>query len=349
MNKNALKNLLCSLLILPLLLSGCNKSNKTSQNEDPIYKTEVLMGTVCTVKIYDSKDTSILDKAFNRIKEIENEVSINKEATELDKVNSVSGINKVNVKDDTYTMIKEGKKYSEMSSGAFDITIGPLVKLWGIGTENAKLPTDQEINEKKALIGYKDLELNDSDKSVYLKRKGMIIDLGGIAKGYTADEIAKVLKANNVNKAIIDLGGNIFALGDSPKNVPWKIGIQNPYLERGGTIGYIEESNKSVVTSGIYERYFEKDGKRYHHILSPFSGYPYDNEIAGVSIISDKSIDGDALSTTTFALGVDKGLDFINKIHGVEAIFITKNKEVYVTPGIKNNFKLTNEEFTLKN
>jgi thiamine biosynthesis lipoprotein len=150
-----------------------------------------------------------------------------------------------------------------------------------------------------------------------------------------------------VKSAIIDLGGNVFALGNRPDGKLWKIGIQDPFEQRGQIIGSIEVKDKSIVTSGIYERFIEKDGKKYHHILNPFNGYPFDNELAGVTIVSDKSIDGDALSTTVFSKGLKGGMEFIEKIQGTEAIFVTKDKEVYITSGLKNNFKITKEEFKI--
>jgi thiamine biosynthesis lipoprotein len=176
----------------------------------------------------------------------------------------------------------------------------------------------------------------------------MIIDLGAIAKGYAADEVSKVLKENAVEHAIINLGGNVFAMGKNFDGDLWKVGIQDPFSQRGDIIGMIEVENKSIVTSGIYEKYFEKDGKKYHHILNTSTGYPCDNSIAGVSIVSEKSIDGDAISTSVFSLGLEDGMKFINTIPGVECIFITKDKQVYITTGLKDNFKITNEEFTLK-
>ena len=177
----------------------------------------------------------------------------------------------------------------------------------------------------------------------------MLLDLGSIAKGYAADEIVKILKEENINSAIIDLGGNIYALGFKEGNKNWKIGIQNPFDNRGKIVGSLEVSNKTVVTSGVYERYIEQDGQTYHHILNPETGYPYETDIAGVSIIADKSIDGDALSTLVFTKGLEKGLELVENIDGVDAIFITNNKEVYVTKDLKDNFKITNEEFILKN
>lgn len=348
MTKKILKNLVFSfLLIFSLsLLAGCSKNNKTSE---PLSKSELLMGTVVTVSLYDSNDEEILNKVFNKVKELESTLSINENGTLVDKINEEAGISPVKVDDYTYTVVKKGVEYSKLSNGLFDISVGPIVKLWSIGLPEAKVPTQEEIDERLPLIGYSDIELNDADKTIYLKRKGMIIDLGGIAKGYTADVISDILTEEGVNSAIINLGGNIFAHGKKPNGDEWKIGIQDPFSERGGIIGTLTTSNKSIVTSGIYERYIEKDGVKYHHILSPKTGYPYENEIAGITIVSDKSTDGDALSTSVFAMGVEEGMKFVNSIDGIDAIFITKDNKVYITDGIRNVFTLSNNDFTLAN
>lgn len=333
-------------IFLIFSLIGCTNSNDDSK---PLSKTEYFMGTVVTVTLYDNKSEKIIDKAFEEVKKIEQLVSINMEGTELDEVNNNAGIKPVKVSDDTYNIIKKGLEYSSLTNGSFDITIGPLVKLWSIGLPEAKVPTIEEIKEKFQYINYNDVELNNSEKTVFLKKPGMIIDLGGIAKGYTADVIAQTLKDEGVEKAIIDLGGNIYALGEKAENTLWRIGIQNPDQTRGEIVGSINVKDKSIVTSGIYERFIEQDGVKYHHILSPKSGYPYDNEIAGVTIISDKSIDGDALSTSVFSMGITKGLEFINSLPDTEAIFITKDHKIYLTEGSKEIFKLTNDDFQIIN
>lgn len=333
-------------IFLIFSLIGCTNSNDDSK---PLSKTEYFMGTVVTVTLYDNKSEKIIDKAFEEVKKIEQLVSINMEGTELDEVNNNAGIKPVKVSDDTYNIIKKGLEYSSLTNGSFDITIGPLVKLWSIGLPEAKVPTIEEIKEKIQYINYNDVELNNSEKTVFLKKPGMIIDLGGIAKGYTADVIAQTLKDEGVEKAIIDLGGNIYALGEKAENTLWRIGIQNPDQTRGEIVGSINVKDKSIVTSGIYERFIEQDGVKYHHILSPKSGYPYDNEIAGVTIISDKSIDGDALSTSVFSMGITKGLEFINSLPDTEAIFITKDHKIYLTEGSQEIFKLTNDDFQIIN
>lgn len=335
------------LLIFSLsLLTSCSKDNKASE---PLSKSELLMGTVVSVTLYDNKDEKILDEVFNKVKELESTLSINENGTLVDKINESAGIEPVKVDPDTYTLIKKGVEYSKLSNGLFDITVGPIVKLWNIGLPEAKVPTQEEINSKLPLVGYNDLELNDTEKTIFLKRKGMMIDLGGIAKGYTADVISNILSNNNVKSAIIDLGGNIYAHGEKVNGESWKIGIQNPFSDRGGTVGTITVKNKSVVTSGIYERYIEQDGVKYHHILSPSTGYPYDNEIAGITIVSNESADGDALSTSVFAMGVDEGIKFVNTLSDIDAIFVTKDNKIYITDGIRDIFKLTNTDFTLAN
>lgn len=348
MTKKTLKNLAISLLLIFSLgiLAGCSKNNKPSE---PLSKSEILMGTVVTVTLYDSNDQKILDKVFNKVKELESTLSINENGTLVDKINQAAGSNPVKVDYDTYAVIKKGIEYSKLSNGLFDISVGPIVKLWNIGLPEAKVPTQEEIDEKLPLIGYNDVELNDKDETVYLKRNGMMIDLGGIAKGYAADVISNMLTEEGVKNAIINLGGNVFAHGKKLNGDDWKIGIQNPFSERGGLVGTVTTSNKSIVTSGIYERYIEKDGVKYHHILSPTTGYPYENEIAGITIVSDTSTDGDALSTSVFAMGVENGMKFVNSIDGIDAIFITKDNKVYITEGLKNIFNLSNSDFTLEN
>ncbi|MBU5440022.1 FAD:protein FMN transferase [Tissierella sp. MSJ-40] len=340
-----------SLIIATLLiLTGC--STKKSANFEPISKTDFLMDTVVTIKIYDKNDEKIMDKVFDRLKEIENRMSATIDSSDVNRVNQEAGINPVEVHDDVYYVIKTAKYYAEISKGAYDPTIGPLVELWNIkGDEKERdlIPSDKEIKEKKALVDYKKLEILEDNK-VFLKEKGMKINLGGIVKGYAADEVKRILIENEVNSAIIDLGGNIYALGEKTDGSQWKIGIQNPFEFTGNYLGILEVKDKTIVTSGDYERYFEHNGKRYHHIIDVKTGYPTDNEVTGVSIVSDKSIDGDALSTTLFVLGVDEGMKLVNSLNGVEAIFISKDKIIHIPSKLDNNFKLKegNSNFNIK-
>lgn len=342
-----MKKLMTIILIIILTISvvGCNQT----KIDAPITRTELFMGTVIKVTLYDEEDEEILDKVFNRIVEIENLVSINKEGTELTKLNQSAGESKVKLSDTNYYIIKKGVEYSKLSKGAYDVSIGPLVKLWSIGLPEAKVPTEEEIKEVMKYIDYSKIEINDSTKEVFLKQKGMMLDLGSIAKGYAADEIVKILKVEGVKRAIVDLGGNIYALGSKDENRDWNIGIQDPFNDRGNVVGSIEVSDKSIVTTGIYERFIEKDGVKYHHILNPKTGYPYETEIAGVSIVADKSIDADALSTLIFTKGLDEGLTLVEELENVDAVFVTNEHKIYTTEGLKGSFKLINESFKLAN
>lgn len=342
---------LISILSCVIFLTGCSKTDKTESSASPyLSRQNFALGTIATVKLYDHQSEEILDKAFDKLAEIENILSINKKNTLLDKVNENAGIAPVQVDEATYNVIEKGMYYSKLTSGAFDLTVGPLVKLWDIGFPDARIPAQSEIDATLPLIDFNLVTLDKNSHSIYLEKKGMLLDLGGIGKGYAADEVANILRESGVEHAIIDLGGNVYALGDKPGNKLWTIGIQDPFGLRGNGIGTINVANKSLVTSGIYERYLEtEDGKKYHHILNPSTGYPYDNQIAGVSIISDYSIDGDALSTSTFALGIEDGLAFIEKLDGIDAIFVTTDYNVYVTSGIKDKFRLTSPDFTLGN
>lgn len=338
-----------SILLITFIVTMFTGCSSTKQLESPLSRTELFMGTVITVTLYDKGSEKVLDKAFEKVKQIEELVSINDGETEVTAVNNNAGISPVKVSQDTYNIVKTGLDYSKKSYGSFDVSIGPLVKLWSIGLPEAKVPTKEEIDTVLPNVDYNGVELNDEEQTIFLEKEGMMLDLGAVAKGYTADKISEVLTEEGVESAIIDLGGNIFALGKKNNEKLWRIGIQDPLLERGETLGVIQVENKSIVTSGIYERFIERDGVKYHHILSPSTGYPYENEIAGVSIISDKSIDGDCLSTLIFSLGVEEGLEFIEAMAGVDAIFITKSKEIYLTSGVKDNFSISSSEYTIKN
>lgn len=342
--KNHLKSSLL-LIFCIFLIAGCSKKTPN----EPISKSELLMGTVVTVTIYDSSDESILDKVFLKVKELESNLSVNENGTIVDKINENAGISPVKVDEETFAVIEKGLEYSNISNGLFDITIGPLVKLWSIGLPEAKLPSESEISSVLPLINRNKLILDKENLTVFLEDKNMQIDLGGIAKGFTADVISELLSENNVNSAIIDLGGNIFAKGLKVDGSKWKIGIQNPTSDRGATVGTVYIENQSVVTSGTYERYLEEDGIKYHHILNPSTGYPYENNIAGITIISDHSVDGDGLSTSVFAMGIEDGLKFVNNYEGVDAIFVTNDNKLYLSDGIKDTFNLTNDDFTIEN
>ncbi|WP_297521952.1 FAD:protein FMN transferase [uncultured Clostridium sp.] len=329
-----------------LTLSACSKGGSDNEVE-AMSRTELFMGTSVKITLYNHENEESINKAFERIKEIEDTVSINKEGTEIGELNKNAGVRPVKLSKDSIEIIEKGLHYSNLSKGSYDISIGPLVKLWSIGLPEAKVPTENEIKEVLENIDYSKVKINDEE--VFLEEKEMILDLGSIAKGYAADEVVEVLENEGVEKAVIDLGGNIYVMGEKAKNQKWKIGVQNPFADRGSAIGSILLSDKSIVTTGVYERYIEDGDAKYHHVLDPKTGYPYETEIAGVTIIADKSIDADSLSTLVFTKGIDEGLEFIESIDGVEAIFVSNSKEIYKSVGIKDSFNLLNEDFKVMN
>lgn len=324
-----------------------NPSNTSKETITPVSKSEFCLGTVVEIKIYDKATDDIFTGAFHILKRIEDRMSLNLDNSEICNINKNAGKESVKVSDETFSVVERGKYYSTLSNGLFDISVGPLVKLWGIGSDNARVPSSDEINSTIKKINYKNILLDKPNTSVKLVNEGMMLDLGGIAKGYAADEIARYLKSKNIQHAIINLGGNVLVMGSKPNGQPWSIGIQNPMDSRGENIGAIHVKNKTVVTSGIYERYFEEDGEKYHHILNPFTGYPVENSLVSVSIVADKSIDADGLSTSTFALGLKDGSKLIESLDGVDAIFITNDNNVYITSGLKDNFEISDQNFKL--
>lgn len=324
----------------------------TNKKEDSYSHTYYNLGTINEITLYNitKKDGDrILNKCESILRDIDNKMSSKITSSEISKINNNAGNDYVKVSDDTYYVIKESINFSTISNDTFDITVGPIIDLWSIGTEDAKVPTKKEVKDTLPLVNYKNILLNEKNKSVKLAEKNMKIDLGGIAKGYAADKIYEYLKEENLNSALINLGGNIYVLGNKENNQPFSIGIQDPTKPRGNSIGNMKVSDKSFVTSGIYERYLEKDNKIYHHMLDPHTGYPFDNELSSVTIVSNKSIICDALSTTAFGLGVEKGMNLVESLDNVDAIFITKDKKVYLSSNLKNKFHLSDNNFTIVN
>ena len=317
----------------------------SNENFEPRADNRFLMGTVCIITLYNGEAQEIFDGAFSVIEKEDLLMSLQKGNSELSKINNSAGLESVAVSEDTYNVVSSALYYSELTHGAFDPTVAPLVELWDIGSDfEGVLPDPDSIERIKKLTDYSKLEML-SDNRIYLESREMKIDLGAIAKGYIADKVKDYLLSRNVERGIINLGGNIVVLGSKPENKPWKIGIQNPFESRGNHIGIVEVKDKTIVTSGIYERFFMADGKRYHHILDPKTGYPVDNDLASVTIISDTSIDADALSTSLFVLGVETGLELIETIKNAEAVYITKDKKVIYSSGAQDLFTLYDDNY----
>jgi len=307
-------------------------------------RTDFALGTVCTITIFEKGQAGVCDEIFSRIREIEKLMSVNISSSDVSRINAVAGISPVQVHEDTFKVIERAIYFAELSGGAFDPTVGPIVSLWGIGGK-PHVPNKEEINEVLPLINWRNIEMDALLKSVYLTQSGMSIDLGGIAKGYAVDEAVKILKSHEISGAKIDLGGDIFMLGTRSDGKPWKVGIQNPDGRHGSIIGFLQVPEKTVVTSGVYERNFEKDGVFYHHLLSVTDGYPVNNGLVSVTIIADVSMDADALSTAVFVSGYEKGLSILKNYGDAQAVFVFKDKGVIATGGF--DFTLTDKKYSM--
>ena len=229
-------------------------------------------------------------------------------------------------------IVKKGLEYSKKSDGRFDIAIEPVSSLWDFTVKKPTVPDEQKIEKALAYVDYQKIALDD--QKLTFQMPGMGIDLGGIAKGFIADELKAYLEKKGAKSAVIDLGGNVLCIGKKDPKTPFHIGIQQPFADRNETIAAVSVDGLSIVSSGIYERYFKtEDGTLYHHILNPKTGYSYDNDLMAVTILSKKSVDGDGLSTSCFAMGKKEGLAFINNIDDVEAVFITKDEKMHYSKG----------------
>ncbi len=329
--------------------TGCTKGAKDKKYEKDLFALD----TYIKFTVYGDKENSqkALDAAVERLKEIENRLSISVEDSDVNLINVNAGKEPVKVSSDTLYVIKKALYYSQLTDGLFDITIYPLVRLWDIKSDNPRVPEHGEILDSLEYIDYKGVILDEENKTVLLEKEGMMIDLGGIAKGYIADETAKIIEDHGIEHAIINLGGNIKVVGKKPDNTNWRIGIQDPRDSGRSSVLVVEANDQTVVTSGDYERYmieiYEETGERYHHIFDPYTGYPAKSGLISTTIIGDSSLDADALSTILFILGVDEGFKLIALIDNVDAVAINDNKEVYITKGLKDKLEVKNSDYKL--
>ena len=313
-----------------------------------ISRTDYVLGTVCSVRLIEGGSAKTNDEIFERLRQIEDRMSANKEGTEIAAVNAAAGgASPVKVSADTFYVISKALEYAKLTQGGFDPTVGPLVKLWNIGSEGAKVPPREAIAAAVKLIDYRKVELDPKNLTVRLKSPAMRLDLGAIAKGYSADEIAAICGRHRVKAAVIDLGGNVLVYGAKKDGSPWRVGVQDPKSDRGEYLGLVTGKGMTVVTSGIYERFFIENGVRYHHILDTKTGYPVSNNLVSVSIIAERSVDADGLSTSVFALGLENGMKLVKSLPGIYAIFVDDKNRVFLSPGANKIFSLTNKDYAL--
>lgn len=293
-----------------------------------------LLHTVCTIQLYDSTDYEILNECFAVIDKYEKLFSRTLETSEVYRINHSSGTN-FEISDELKDILEFSLSYGKLSNGALDVSIAPLSSLWDFSNPEHKTeaPSAEDIKTAQNLVNYANINIDGN--TLTFAKEGMQLEFGAVAKGYIADRVKEFLLSKGVTSAIINLGGNILLVGEKPDGSSFNVGIQKPFEDRDSVVVAISElKDCSMVSSGIYERYFyDEDGNFYHHILNADTGYPSDTNLLQVTIISNDSATGDALSTACFALGLEKGMELIHSLENVYAVFITSDGELHFSNG----------------
>lgn len=295
------------------------------------------MDTIMSLTAYTSAN-DVLNLCEEKIIELENLFSTTNDNSEISILNQ-KGENTLS--QDTFNLIEESLKICNLTNGALDISVYPIVKSWGFTTETPNVPSLEEINYLLQYVNYKNITLSKNNNTIKLNNN-MAIDLGSTAKGYTSNTLINILKEHNVKSALLNLGGNVHALGSKPDGTPWKIAIKTPLTNSNAAV--ISIVNKAVITSGAYERYFIDDnGVKYGHIIDPNTGMPINNELLSVSIIGKDAVLCDALSTSLFVMGLEKSIEYWKKNNDFDAVFITKDGHIYITEGIEDDITLLDD------
>lgn len=303
-------------------------------------KSKPLLDTIVTITVVSQSQEEAeqaIDEAFRVIERFGGLVDFYSESSELSAINRSAGIAAVEVASVTLDLIEKAVLAAEQTGGAFDPTIGPVIKLWDF--HKKVRPADQEIRKHLGLVNYREIRIDRSAATVFLPRKGMLLDLGGIAKGYAADLAAASLRERGISGALIAVAGDIRAFGRKPDGTAWNIGIRNPRRtgESDDILATVGLADRSISTSGDYERFFMIDDKRYHHLLDPKTGYPAGG-CRSVNVIAGEGVFADAFSTAFFVMGPEQGLRRAGEL-GLDAIIIDENGVVHETLGIKGRLK----------
>ncbi|NBI91373.1 FAD:protein FMN transferase [Lachnospiraceae bacterium] len=318
-------------IFFPILLgisffAGCGRP------KEPLSRTGFYFDTAITISLYDKREEKLLEQCFSMARSYENLFSKTVENSDVWNINHGNG-HPVLVSDDTLALLRAALSYARLTDGKIDPTIGPVTQLWDFSSSSDGLiPSQEDLAEALSHVGYERVLIEGN--TVCLLDPQAEIDLGFIAKGYIADRLKEYLLSQGVKSATINLGGNVLAIGRRPDNTPFRIGIQKPFAPEGTIALALPITDLSVVSSGIYERYFEKDNTIYHHILDTKTGYPVQNNLFEVTILSQSSMDGDALSTTCFLLGIEDGMALIESLENTEAVFLTSDGSVHASSGL---------------
>lgn len=296
------------------------------------------MNTEISCRVYGPNAQEAAACAMAEMNRLENLLSRFLPGSEVSRLNEFSGKGPVKISSELFKVLSNAIQYSEISQGAFDISVGPLIDLWDY-KHALRVPEKARIRQALSLVDYHDLVLKECEQTVELRKPGQSIDLGGIGKGFAGDRCMEILQKKGITSAFINIGGNVSLLGNRPDGALWRVGIRHP-RNNGSLLGVLETAGKAVVTSGDYERFFiDHEGKRRHHILNPATGYPADSGLISVTVAADSAMTADAMSTAIFAAGMDKGLKYLLRFSGAEAVLVDKYQRVYITQGLEWSFR----------
>ncbi len=338
----------CVCLSVSLLLGGCNNikqdtttETKNTQTEEKAESNEeaskdiFAMDTYMTVTAYGAKAQEAVDEAEAEIQRLDELLSTGNEESEIAQLNQNKS---ATLSEDAGYLVERALELNKETDGAFDIAIYPVMEAWGFPTQNYQVPTADTLESLLKLADASQIIYDENSRKISFDREGMKIDLGGIAKGYTSSRIMDIYKENNISSGLVNLGGNVQALGTKPDGSKWRVAVQSPD-DTEDYLGILSVEDKAVITSGGYERYFEQDGKTYHHIINPKTGYPAENGLTSVTVVSEDGTLADGLSTSLFIMGKEEAIEFW-KAHSEEfdIIMLTDEGKLYVTEGIQDDF-----------
>jgi thiamine biosynthesis lipoprotein len=330
--------ILMLIVFLSINILGCS-------NEEYYKKTAFFMDTKIDIAVYgtNKKQADAVIKAiFAEMQQLENTFSRHISGSDVNRINEAAGRAPVKVKPETILVTRKALEIAALSGGAFDPTVGPLLELWGWGTEKLRVPSAEEINNVLPLVDYKAVEIDEENSTIFLTKPGMKMDLGGIAKGFIVDRGQEIAKRFPVKALFINAGGDISITGNKPSGEKWRVAIQAPRdPQKWAAILEVEEG--SVATSGDYERFFEEGGEVYHHILDPKKGVP-GGDVSSVTIVAPDTVISDALSTAVFVLGKEKGMQLLESLNGIEGVIIDKQGEIYVSSGLGDKIEIPEDE-----
>ncbi|MDR3354013.1 MAG: FAD:protein FMN transferase [Synergistaceae bacterium] len=314
----------------------------------------VAMNTVVSVTLVSAKPkpqlNAILDEIFALIGELDKKFSMWNEDSPLSEINRNAGISPSAADGDLYSVLETARRVAMLTDGAYDPTIGSVTRIWRDGTGEGRLPSSEDIASALPLVGCEGLKLTSGGEA-YLERRGANIDLGGIAKGYALWSIRRLLREKGVGSALVNMGGDILAVGDGDGDRPWRIGIQSPSKDRGTPLCAVRAANTSIVTAGVYERRWEMEGREWTHIYDPSTGFPIEGDLLSATVISADPAEGDALSTAFMVIGPARSLDLLRILPGVDAIFVLdsdeRGMEVLATPGVRDSLEMFDDEYRL--